>query len=58
VRGFPRVQRWYVVHRRHKRLPPVAQAFREFLRDEGAGLLARIMEGVPASPRAAGRGSG
>ena len=28
VRGFPRMQRWYVVHRRHKRLPPVAQAFR------------------------------
>jgi len=54
VRGFPRVQRWYVVHRRHKRLPPVAQAFREFLRDEGAGLLARIMEGVPPSPRGAG----
>ena len=44
VRGFPRVQRWYVVHRRHKRLPPVAQAFRQFLRDEGAGLLARIMD--------------
>jgi len=58
VRGFPRVQRWYVVHRRHKRLPPVAQAFREFLRDEGAGLLARIMEGVPPSPRGEAKGAG
>jgi len=43
VRGFPCVMSWYVVHRRHKRLPPVAQAFKEFLRDEGAGLLALMM---------------
>ena len=43
VRGFPCVMNWYVVHRRHKRLPPVAQAFKEFLRDEGAGLLALMM---------------
>ena len=56
VAGFPHVQRWYVVHRRHKRLPPVAQAFKAFLRDEGAGLLARIMS--PAAPgEAAGRSS-
>jgi DNA-binding transcriptional LysR family regulator len=46
VRGLPRVQRWYVVHRRLKRLPPVAQAFKEFLRAEGAELLARIMAGA------------
>jgi DNA-binding transcriptional LysR family regulator len=37
------MQSWYVVHRRHKRLPPVAQAFKEFLRDEGADLLAPMM---------------
>jgi DNA-binding transcriptional LysR family regulator len=43
VRGFPRVQKWYVVHRRQKRLPPVAQAFKAFLVAEGAGLLARVM---------------
>jgi DNA-binding transcriptional LysR family regulator len=43
VRGFPHVQRWYVVHRREKRLPPVARAFQAFLRDEGAGLLERLM---------------
>ncbi len=43
VRGFPRVQKWYVVHRRRKRLPPVAQAFKAFLIEEGAGLLARMM---------------
>jgi DNA-binding transcriptional LysR family regulator len=43
VRGFPRVQKWYVVHRRQKRLAPVAQAFKTFLIEEGAGLLARVM---------------
>jgi hypothetical protein len=36
------------VHRRQRRLPPVAQAFRQFLCDEGAGLLARIM--APEAP--------
>jgi DNA-binding transcriptional LysR family regulator len=51
--GFPWVQRWYVVHRRHKRLPPVAQAFKAFLLDEGAGLLARIMDGAPPAAAAA-----
>jgi DNA-binding transcriptional LysR family regulator len=58
VRGFPRVQRWYVVHRREKRLPPVAKAFQQFLREEGADLLARIMAGASPSPRDAGRGPG
>jgi DNA-binding transcriptional LysR family regulator len=43
VRGFPHVQRWHVVYRREKRLPPVARAFQAFLREEGAGLLERIM---------------
>jgi len=49
VRGFPHVQQWHVVHRRAKRLPPVATAFRDFLREEGAGLLERIMAGAPAA---------
>jgi DNA-binding transcriptional LysR family regulator len=43
ARGFPKVQQWYVVHRRGKRLPPVAQAFKAFLLEEGAGLLDRVM---------------
>ena len=30
---------WYVVHRRNKRLTPVAQAFREFLLKDGARLI-------------------
>lgn len=29
--GFPLERKWYVVHRRGKRLSPSAQAFREFL---------------------------
>jgi DNA-binding transcriptional LysR family regulator len=41
VRGFPLMLHWYVVHRRHKRLPPVAQAFKDFLLSEGATLIAQ-----------------
>jgi DNA-binding transcriptional LysR family regulator len=39
VRGFPMMAHWYVVHRRHKRLPPVAQAFRKFLLEEAKALI-------------------
>ena len=28
VQGFPLMLNWYLVQRRNKRLPPVAQAFR------------------------------
>lgn len=45
VQGFPLMLNWFVVHRRTKRLPPVAQAFKEFLMDEGAGLIDRAMAG-------------
>ncbi|BAU50008.1 LysR family transcriptional regulator [Sulfurifustis variabilis] len=43
VRDFPIMRHWYVVHRRGKRLPAVAQAFKEFL-----------LTGVPARGRASG----
>jgi DNA-binding transcriptional LysR family regulator len=36
VQGFPRMAHWYVVHRRNKRLPPVAAAFKTFLQNEAA----------------------
>jgi LysR family transcriptional regulator, low CO2-responsive transcriptional regulator len=39
VQGFPLMLNWYMVHRRAKRLPPVAQAFRSFLAREGASLI-------------------
>jgi DNA-binding transcriptional LysR family regulator len=43
VEGFPVLLNWYVVHRRSKRLPPVAQAFKDFLLGEAAGLMDRIV---------------
>jgi LysR family transcriptional regulator, low CO2-responsive transcriptional regulator len=39
VQGFPLMLNWYVVHRKNKRLPPVAQAFKAFLMSEGATLI-------------------
>jgi LysR family transcriptional regulator, low CO2-responsive transcriptional regulator len=55
VTGFPLMLNWYVVHRTHKRLPPVAQAFKNFLLSEGAPLIATFT-GVPsAKPRRAKR---
>ena len=42
VQGFPLMLNWYVVHRRGKRLPPVAQAFKDFLLSEGAALMAEL----------------
>lgn len=51
VQGFPMMAHWYVVHRRHKRLPPVAQAFRAFLLEEAAALI----EPTPGRPGVSGR---
>jgi DNA-binding transcriptional LysR family regulator len=39
VAGFPVMLNWYVVHRKNKRLPPVAQAFKDFLLADGAALI-------------------
>jgi DNA-binding transcriptional LysR family regulator len=43
VQGFPLMLNWYVVHRRSKRLAPVAQAFKDFLLSDGAPLIAQIV---------------
>ena len=43
VQGFPLMLRWYVVHRRHKRLAPVDQAFKDFLIRDGAELIAQAV---------------
>lgn len=48
VEGFPLMLNWYVVHRREKRLPPVARAFRQFLLDEGAQRIARLIPSARA----------
>jgi DNA-binding transcriptional LysR family regulator len=50
VQGFPVMLNWYVVHLKNKRLPPVAQAFKDFLISDGPGLIAQI---VPFDPGAA-----
>jgi DNA-binding transcriptional LysR family regulator len=42
VQGFPVMLHWYVVHRKSKRLPAVALAFKEFLIGEGATQSAQI----------------
>jgi DNA-binding transcriptional LysR family regulator len=52
VQGLPLMLNWYVVQRRQKRLPPVAQAFRQFLLSDGARL---IDETVPLRKRRAAR---
>jgi DNA-binding transcriptional LysR family regulator len=44
VEGFPVMLNWYVVHRKNKRLPPVAEAFKQFLIDDGAGLIEKITQ--------------
>jgi DNA-binding transcriptional LysR family regulator len=49
VQGFPRMLHWYLVHRRNKRLPPVAQAFRLFLLQDGARLIDEIVP-TPVKP--------
>lgn len=43
VRGFPLMLNWYVVHRKNKRLPPVAEAFKRFLLHDGAALIQQII---------------
>ncbi|MDB5946929.1 MAG: transcriptional regulator, LysR family [Ramlibacter sp.] len=48
VQGFPMMAHWYVVHRRNKRLPPVAAAFKSFLLNDAA---AQIEETIGFSLR-------
>lgn len=43
VERFPVMLNWYVVHRRNKRLPPVALAFKNFLLSDGAELIQNMM---------------
>ncbi|MFC3111327.1 LysR family transcriptional regulator [Undibacterium arcticum] len=52
VQGFPVMLNWYVVHRKNKRLPPVALAFKNFLLSDGATLIQKI---IPFTPKRAVR---
>ena len=47
VKGFPIMRQWFVVHRRDRRLPRVADAFERFLLVEGARLIRRHEKGAP-----------
>ncbi|SRR5579871_818673 len=47
VQGFPATLSWFVVHRREKRLPPAAAAFKEYLVQEGAAQIARFTDPGP-----------
>src|SRR5437588_9545545 len=42
VQHFPLILDWYVVHRRHKRLPPVACAFKQFVMHAGRSLIEEV----------------
>ena len=52
VQGFPVMLNWYVIHRKNKRLPPVALAFKNFLLSDGATLIQKI---IPFTPKRAVR---
>lgn len=43
VAGLPLVRDWYVIQLREKRLPPIAAAFRAFLLEQGAAIIARTI---------------
>lgn len=50
VEGFPVMLNWYVVNRKHKRLPPVAQAFKNFLIADGAALIEQYLDPCVTMP--------
>ena len=50
VEFFPIQRYWFVVHRKNKRLSATAQAFKQFLLDEGEATLARSALIKPAGP--------
>ena len=56
VAGTPIARRWYIVHRRDKRLSPAGRAFRTYMLAEAAGMMASFMP--DASKRRRGRDSG
>ncbi len=55
VDGFPVMREWHIVHHKNKRLPPVASAFKQFLLEEGAAQIERLVG--QASPRRKARTS-
>ncbi len=42
VKGFPLMERWYIVYPKDRHMPPAASAFLRFLQDEGPGVIEKI----------------
>jgi DNA-binding transcriptional LysR family regulator len=57
VTEFPIMRHWYIVHRRGKRLSPVAQAFREFVLNEAKQLIDLHTVRAKPAPRVNKRGA-
>lgn len=55
VRGFPLMLNWFIVHRKEKRLQPVADAFKQFLIADGATLIEQIVGFSPKAKKSARR---
>jgi len=55
VVGFPVRFDWFVVHRRNKRLPAVAQAFKDFLLHDGAAVIDALFRPAGTTGAAPGR---
>ena len=51
VEGFPVMRKWHIGHHKNKRLPAVAAAFKEFLLQEGAALIERLVGRVAPKRR-------
>jgi len=47
VKGFPVMRQWYVVHRRDRGLPRIAEAFQRFVVKEGARIIRRLERRAP-----------
>ncbi|MDH5368987.1 MAG: LysR substrate-binding domain-containing protein, partial [Gammaproteobacteria bacterium] len=46
VEDFPIMRHWYLVHRKEKRLPPMAQAFKDFVLTEGRELIPSLIPNI------------
>ena len=43
VEGFPVMKQWHVIQSRHRNLPPVAAAFRAWLKRDGARVIEQVL---------------
>ena len=43
VKGFPLMERWYIVYPKGRHMPPAASAFLRFLLEEGVDVIEKIL---------------